>query len=58
VTPGDHTEADIEAEKETVQMADQLVLYTNPQSRGRIARWMLEESASLTRPKCSTLPPA
>jgi glutathione S-transferase len=24
-------------------MADQLVLYTNPMSRGRIARWMLEE---------------
>ena len=24
-------------------MADKLVLYTNPQSRGRIARWMLEE---------------
>ena len=24
-------------------MADQLILYTNPQSRGRIARWMLEE---------------
>jgi glutathione S-transferase len=24
-------------------MADELVLYTNPQSRGRIARWMLEE---------------
>jgi glutathione S-transferase len=24
-------------------MADQLVLYTNPRSRGRIARWMLEE---------------
>jgi glutathione S-transferase len=24
-------------------MADQLVLYTNPQSRGRVARWMLEE---------------
>jgi glutathione S-transferase len=24
-------------------MADDLVLYTNPQSRGRIARWMLEE---------------
>lgn len=23
-------------------MADELVLYTNPQSRGRIARWMLE----------------
>jgi glutathione S-transferase len=25
-------------------MADKLVLYTNPQSRGRIARWMLEET--------------
>jgi glutathione S-transferase len=24
-------------------MADDLVLYTNPQSRGRVARWMLEE---------------
>jgi len=24
-------------------MADELVLYTNPQSRGRIVRWMLEE---------------
>jgi glutathione S-transferase len=24
-------------------MADELVLYTNPQSRGRIARWMIEE---------------
>jgi glutathione S-transferase len=24
-------------------MADELVLYTNPQSRGRIAHWMLEE---------------
>jgi glutathione S-transferase len=24
-------------------MADEIVLYTNPQSRGRIARWMLEE---------------
>ena len=24
-------------------MNDELVLYTNPQSRGRIARWMLEE---------------
>jgi glutathione S-transferase len=24
-------------------MADELVLYTNPTSRGRIARWMLEE---------------
>jgi glutathione S-transferase len=26
-------------------MADELVLYTNPMSRGRIARWMLEEIA-------------
>jgi glutathione S-transferase len=26
-------------------MADELTLYTNPQSRGRIARWMLEEVA-------------
>jgi glutathione S-transferase len=25
-------------------MTDELVLYTNPQSRGRIARWMLEET--------------
>jgi glutathione S-transferase len=25
-------------------MADDLVLYTNPMSRGRIARWMLEEA--------------
>ncbi|MDT8759952.1 glutathione S-transferase family protein [Sphingomonas psychrotolerans] len=24
-------------------MSDDLILYTNPQSRGRIARWMLEE---------------
>jgi glutathione S-transferase len=24
-------------------MADELIFYTNPQSRGRIARWMLEE---------------
>ena len=24
-------------------MPDELVLYTNPMSRGRIARWMLEE---------------
>ena len=26
-------------------MTDDLVLYTNPMSRGRIARWMLEETA-------------
>jgi glutathione S-transferase len=25
------------------KMTDDLILYTNPQSRGRIARWMLEE---------------
>ena len=24
-------------------MADELVFYTNPRSRGRIVRWMLEE---------------
>jgi len=24
-------------------MGDELVFYTHPQSRGRIARWMLEE---------------
>ena len=24
-------------------MTDELILYTNPQSRGRVARWMLEE---------------
>ena len=24
-------------------MADELILYTNPRSRGRIVRWMLEE---------------
>ncbi|MDB5367167.1 MAG: glutathione S-transferase family protein, partial [Rhodospirillales bacterium] len=24
-------------------MADELVFYTNPMSRGRIVRWMLEE---------------
>ncbi|HSI16377.1 MAG TPA: glutathione S-transferase, partial [Sphingomonas sp.] len=27
-------------------MADELVFYTNPQSRGRIARWILEESGA------------
>ncbi|MCW3845878.1 glutathione S-transferase family protein [Sphingomonas sp. LB-2] len=27
-------------------MADELVFYTNPQSRGRIIRWMLEESGA------------
>ena len=24
-------------------MSDELILYTHPMSRGRIARWMLEE---------------
>jgi glutathione S-transferase len=28
----------------TEPMTDELVLYTNPMSRGRIARWMLEET--------------
>ena len=27
-------------------MADELIFYTNPQSRGRIIRWMLEESGA------------
>lgn len=27
-------------------MADQLILYTNPMSRGRIARWMIEETGA------------
>ena len=27
-------------------MADELILYTNPMSRGRIARWMLEETGA------------
>jgi glutathione S-transferase len=27
-------------------MADELVFYTNPQSRGRVVRWMLEEVAA------------
>ena len=31
-------------------MADEIVFYTNPQSRGRIVRWMLEE---LGRPYCT-----
>ena len=30
-------------------MADELVFYTNPMSRGRIARWMLEEVGQLYR---------
>jgi glutathione S-transferase len=29
--------------KGNLQMADELVFYTHPQSRGRIVRWMLEE---------------
>lgn len=30
-------------------MADELILYTNPQSRGRIVRWMLEEVGATYR---------
>jgi glutathione S-transferase len=35
--------ARVETMKDT-DMADELILYTNPMSRGRIARWMLEET--------------
>jgi glutathione S-transferase len=31
-------------------MTEELVFYTNPMSRGRIARWMLEEIANPTAP--------
>ncbi len=37
-------------------MADQLVLYTNPQSRGRIARWMLEEVGQPYKPEVLDFP--
>jgi glutathione S-transferase len=30
-------------------MADELIFYTNPQSRGRVVRWMLEELGQLYR---------
>ncbi|MBD0274707.1 MAG: glutathione S-transferase, partial [Acetobacteraceae bacterium] len=30
-------------------MTDELVLYTNPMSRGRVARWMLEETGCAYR---------
>jgi glutathione S-transferase len=30
-------------------MADEIVLYTNPMSRGRVARWMLEETGASYR---------
>ena len=30
-------------------MTDDLILYTNPMSRGRIARWMLEETGAVYR---------
>nr|WP_047575182.1 glutathione S-transferase family protein [Methylobacterium sp. ZNC0032] len=33
-------------------MADELVLYTNPMSRGRIARWMMEE---IGQPYCAEI---
>jgi glutathione S-transferase len=35
---------DLEIDDEEEHMADELILYTNPMSRGRIARWMLEET--------------
>ena len=35
-------------------MTESLTFYTNPMSRGRIVRWMLEEVASPTGPKSST----
>jgi len=36
-------------------MADELIFYTNPQSRGRIVRWMLEEIGQPYRSSCSTM---
>lgn len=35
-------------------MTDELVLYTNPMSRGRIARWMLEETGEPYRTELKT----
>ena len=32
-------------------MSDEIVFYTNPMSRGRIVRWMLEEVGNRTAPK-------
>jgi glutathione S-transferase len=37
-------------------MADTLTFYHNPQSRGRIVRWMLEEAGQPYEPWCSTTP--
>jgi glutathione S-transferase len=34
---------DIRTQGGTLHMAEELVFYTNPRSRGRIVRWMLEE---------------
>jgi hypothetical protein len=34
-------------------MSDELIFYTNPQSRGRIVRWMLKEVGQPTGPSCS-----
>jgi glutathione S-transferase len=39
-------------------MADELVLYTNPMSRGRIARWMLEEVGAPYRAEIVEFGPA
>jgi len=35
-------------------MADQLIFYIYPMSRGRIVRWMLDEIGRPTAPSCST----
>ena len=34
-------------------MSDELVFYTNPMSRGRIVRWMLEEVGAALSHRCS-----
>jgi glutathione S-transferase len=39
-----HSVRGTEKENEEECMANELVFYTNPMSRGRIARWMLEET--------------
>src|SRR6478735_9179781 len=37
------------ADSETLPMTDELIFFTNPMSRGRIARWMLEETGCAYR---------
>jgi glutathione S-transferase len=41
-----------------MQMADELVFYTNPMSRGRIVRWMLEELGEPYRTEALEFGPA